>query len=186
MRKAQRNNNKKGRGQLSKKYKARTALNLFIINAAEDQIPLTAVDSFYRLRWQIELMFKIWKSQCHIDKVKPVKKERLECYIYAKLIRIVLSWQIIWAVAKFTLAKDNKALSYYKAFKTMLRVKLTELRAILFCGIGSISQFMIEFYYHLVRFKFLYPTVEFNRCSPLFMSDKHLPDDFLFGDVTSG
>ena len=75
-----------------------------------------------------------------------MKKERLECYIYAKLIGIVLSWQIIWAVAKFTLTKDNKALSYYKAFKTMLRVKFTELRAILFCGMGNISQFMIEFY----------------------------------------
>lgn len=146
LRKAQRNNNKKGRGQLSKKYKARSALNLFITNATERQIPLTAVGLFYRLRWQIELMFKIWKSLCHIDKVKQVKKERIECYIYAKLIGIVLSWQIIWTVAKFTLAKDNKALSYYKAFKTILRVKFTELRAILFGGTGSISQFMIEFY----------------------------------------
>jgi hypothetical protein len=146
LRKAQRNNNKKGRSQLSKKYKARAALNMFITNATEHQIPLTTVGSFYRLRWQIELMFKIWKSLCHIDKVKQVKKERLECYIYAKLIGIVLSWQIIWTVAKFTLAKDNKALSYYKAFKTMLRVKFTELRAILFCGMGSMNQFMIEFY----------------------------------------
>jgi len=146
LRKAQRNNKKKGRGQLSKQYKARAVLNLFITNTTEHQIPLTAVGSFYRLRWQIELMFKIWKSLCHIDKVKQVKKERLECYIYAKLIGIVLSWQIIWAVAKFTLAKDNKALSYHKAFKTMRRVKLTQLRAILFGGKGSISQFMIEFY----------------------------------------
>jgi hypothetical protein len=146
LRKAQMNNNKKGRGQLSKEYKARAALNLFITTATEHQIPLTAVGSFYRLRWQIELMFKIWKSLCHINKVKQVKKQRLECYIYAKLIGIVLSWQIIWAVAKFTLRKDNQALSYYKAFKTMQRVKLTALRAILFGGIGNISQFMIKFY----------------------------------------
>lgn len=163
LRKAQRNNNKKGRGQLSKQYKARAALNLFITNATEHQIPLTAVGSCYRLRWQIELMFKIWKSLCHIDKVKQVKKERLECYIYAKLIRIVLSWQLIWAVAKFTLTKDNKALSYYKAFKTLLRVKLTELRTILFGGMGSISQFMIDFYYlskikHLLEKKQQKPT----------------------------
>lgn len=146
LRKAQKNNNKKARKQLTKAYKARAALNLFITNATEDQIPMTTVGSLYRLRWQIELMFKIWKSLCHIDKVKKVKKERLECYIYAKLIGIVLSWQIIWAVAKFTLTKDNKALSYYKAFKTMLRVKFRELRAILFYGKGSIRQFMIEFY----------------------------------------
>ena len=146
LRKTQQQNKKKGRKQLTQAYKARAALNLFITNATAAQIPLTVVGSFYRLRWQIELMFKIWKSLCHIDKVKQVKKQRLECYIYAKLIRIVLSWQIIWAVAKFILTNDNKALSYYKAFKTMLRVKLTELRAILFANMGTINQFMIEFY----------------------------------------
>jgi len=146
LRKANKNNKKKGRHQLSNEYKARAALNLFITNATEDQIPAEMIYSFYRLRWQIELMFKIWKSLCHIDKVKKVKRKRLECYIYAKLICIVLTWQIIWAVAKFIFVTHKKSLSFYKAFKTMLRVKLTELRDILFGGIGNISQFMINFY----------------------------------------
>jgi len=146
LRKANKNNKKKGHNQLSKEYKARAALNLFITNADEDQIPKEKVYSFYRLRWQIELMFKIWKSLCHIDKVKKVKQERLECYIYAKLICIVLTWRIIWAVAKFIFVKHKKSLSFYKAFKTMLRAKLTELREILFCDVGNISQFMINFY----------------------------------------
>lgn len=146
LRKANKNNKKKGRNQLSKEYKARAALNLFITNATEDQIPIKKVYSFYRLRWQIELMFKIWKSLCHIDKVKKVKRERLECYIYAKLICIVLTWQMIWAVAKFIFVKHKKSLSYYKAFKTMLRVKFIELREILFCDIGDINQFMVNFY----------------------------------------
>ena len=146
LRKAHKNNKKKGRKQLSKEYKARAALNLFVTNATEDEIPMEKVYSFYRLRWQIELMFKIWKSLCHIDKVKKVKQERLECYIYAKLICIVLTWRMIWAVAKFIFVKHKKSLSYYKAFKTMLRVKLTELREILFCDVSNISQFMINFY----------------------------------------
>ena len=146
LRKAHQKNKKKGRHPLSQAYKARAALNLFITNASNEQIPLNKVSSFYRLRWQIELMFKIWKSLCQIDKVKKVRKERLECYIFAKLISIVLAWHIIWTVAKFTFAKDNKSLSYYKAFKTMLRLKLAELREILFCGLGHLSQFIINFY----------------------------------------
>lgn len=146
LRKAKKNNKKKGRNQLSKEYKARAALNLFVTNSTEAEIPMEKVYSFYRLRWQIELMFKIWKSLCHIDKVKKVKRERLECYIYAKLICIVLTWRMIWAVAKFIFVKHKKSLSFYKAFKTMLRVKLTELREILFCDVGNISQFMINFY----------------------------------------
>jgi len=99
-------------------------------------------------------MFKIWKSLCHIDKVKKVKRERLECYIYAKLLCIVLTWKMLWAVAKFIFVKDKKSLSFYKAFKTLLRIKLTELRNILFCGIGNINQFMISFY-HMSKTKHL-------------------------------
>jgi len=154
LRKANKNNKKKGRTPLSQEYKARASLNLFISNVAADQIPMKKVYSFYRLRWQIELMFKIWKSLCHLDKVKKVKRQRLECYLYAKLIGIVLSWRMIWAVAKFIFVNDKKALSYYKAFKTMLRAKLSDLREILFCGMGNLSQFMINFY-HLSKAKHL-------------------------------
>ena len=39
----------------------------------------------YTLRGQIELTFKVWESICKIDKVKKVKKDRLECYIWAIL-----------------------------------------------------------------------------------------------------
>lgn len=146
LRKANKNNKKKGRNQLSKEYKARAALNLFVTNTTEEQIRMEKVYSFYRLRWQIELMFKIWKSLCHIDKVKKVKQERLECYIYAKLICILLTWKMIWTVAKFIFVKHKKSLSYYKAFKTMLRVKLKEFREILFCDVGDINQFIVNFY----------------------------------------
>ncbi|CAB1084749.1 hypothetical protein D1AOALGA4SA_12259, partial [Olavius algarvensis Delta 1 endosymbiont] len=31
-----------------------------------------------------------------IEKVKKVKIHRLQCYIYSKLVLIVLSWQILW------------------------------------------------------------------------------------------
>ena len=50
LRKANKNNKKKGRNQLSKEYKARAALNLFVTNATEDEIPMEKVYSFYRLR----------------------------------------------------------------------------------------------------------------------------------------
>ena len=146
LRKGQQSNKKKGRKQLSKEYKARAALNLFITNASVDQIPMTNVDQFYRLRWQIELMFKIWKSLCNIDKVKKVKKERLECYIYGKLIFIVFAWRILWAVASLLYRMNNKAISYFKAFKTLLRAKLDQLRHILLQRTESMSQFIIEFY----------------------------------------
>ncbi|MGL5050387.1 MAG: hypothetical protein ACRC6E_07085, partial [Fusobacteriaceae bacterium] len=44
--------------------------------------------------WQIELLFKIFKSDFKIDKIKNLKTERVEAHIYATLIRILLLLEI--------------------------------------------------------------------------------------------
>ena len=87
LRKFRANNKKKGRGEPTAEYIARAHLNLFITNTKPSVVPANQVWNLYRLRWQIELMFKIWKSICDIEKVKKVKKSRLECYIYSRLER---------------------------------------------------------------------------------------------------
>lgn len=146
LRKAKQNNKKKGRNGLTKEYIARAHLNLFITNVAAQIVPTRNVWLLYRLRWQIELTFKIWKSICDIEKVKKVKKDRLECYIYSKLILIVLGWKIIWRTASYLFSQERKALSFYKSFKTLLKVKLSEVREIFLMGKGCIEDFMNEFY----------------------------------------
>ena len=146
LRKARQNNNKKGRGQISKQYQARAHFNLFITNGEKDIIPIDKVYLFYKLRWQIELMFKIWKSLCNIDKVKRVKRHRLECYIYSRLIFIVFAWQIIWITATVLFAIDKKPLSYFKTYKTLIRNKLDELRDIFLSGVINMNSFLIDLY----------------------------------------
>jgi hypothetical protein len=146
LRKSQRNNKKKGRKQLSQQYKVRAALNLFITNAGEQQIPTANIYPLYRLRWQIELMFKIWKSLCKIDKVKKVKKERFECYIFGKLIFIVFAWRILWSIAKFMFSHDKKMLSYFKAYKTLVRSYVEMLRNIVFQRTDLWITFTVKFY----------------------------------------
>ena len=120
LRKANINARKKGH-QVSNEYKARAALNLFITSAPEKFIDIDTAWKIYTLRWQIELTFKIWKSICKIDKVKKVKKDRLECYIWAKLLMIVLCWRVVWFTAKLLDQYYQKNLSFFKAFKTLMR-----------------------------------------------------------------
>jgi hypothetical protein len=146
LRKTNQENKKKGRGQCSKEYKARACFNLFITNGAYDVIPMEKVYQFYKLRWQIELMFKIWKSLCNIDKVKKVKRYRLECYIYSRLIFIVFAWQIIWITATALFSIDKKPLSYFKIYKTLIRNKLDELREIFLSGVINMSNFLVDLY----------------------------------------
>ena len=119
---------KKGR-KVSRRYKAKIHLNLFITNTTPEQIPMTQVWPLYRLRWQIELIFKIWKSICDIDKVKKVKLHRLECYIYGRLLYIILGWKILWAMSERLFSQTGNILSFYKAYR-YIRSRTHELSAI--------------------------------------------------------
>jgi hypothetical protein len=82
----------------TKQYRIKSHYNIYITNAPEEMISLSKVPLFYRLRWQIELIFKTWKSLASIDKVKQIKKERFECQLYAKLIWIILNWRLYQVV----------------------------------------------------------------------------------------
>ena len=120
-------------------------LNLFITSAPEEAITLETAWQVYTLRWQIELTFKIWKSVCKIDKVKKVKKDRLECYIWSKLLLIVLCWRIAWFTGMLLRRYHQQNLSYYKAFKTLMH-DVDILREIFVNGSRSLESYLAEFF----------------------------------------
>lgn len=48
-----------------------------------------------RVRWQIELLFKLWKNEGHIDSWRSEKPWRIPCELYAKLIAMVIQHWIL-------------------------------------------------------------------------------------------
>jgi hypothetical protein len=50
-----------------------------------------------RLRWQIELLFKLWKEEGRIDEWRSMKPWRILCEIYAKLAAMVIQQWLITA-----------------------------------------------------------------------------------------
>lgn len=143
MRKANLSAKNKGR-QLSKEYKARAGLNLFITSAPEELISIETAWQIYTLRWQVELTFKVWKSLCKIDKVKKVKKDRLECYIWSKLLLIVLCWRLAWFTGMLLRRHHGKNISYFKAFKTLMH-DVGTLKKIFVDGTVSAESYLAEF-----------------------------------------
>jgi len=79
---------------LSQQAKDMCWFNVYITNAEQEKLPASMIRLVYSLRWQIELIFKIWKSVFKIDKVKKMSIFKFECYIYSKLIAILLTLHI--------------------------------------------------------------------------------------------
>lgn len=48
----------------------------------------------YRLRWQVERLFRLWKETLHLDEWRTQQPGRIECEIYAKLIGAMLTQQL--------------------------------------------------------------------------------------------
>jgi Transposase DDE domain len=86
----------KGKGySCTKEFSVWSAFNIFITNVKSDELSIESIFGLYRLRWQIELVFKTWKSYYRIDKIKKMKRERIECYIYASLLYVLIHWKIV-------------------------------------------------------------------------------------------
>jgi hypothetical protein len=89
--------------------------NLYVTNTSETQLASSLIRSIYGLRWQIELVFKAWKSIFDLDTVKPMSIFRFECMLYGRLMLILLTNQL-QAVFKSSLVEaDDFELSELKA-----------------------------------------------------------------------
>ena len=75
---------------VSDEFKTRAKMTLYITNTDPAIIPAANIKKVYGLRWQIELTFKIWKSQAKINQVKNMKMHRFECQLIAKLIWLLM------------------------------------------------------------------------------------------------
>lgn len=82
---------------LSDEHKIRCRYNVFMTNVEKERLSAENIRKVYYLRWQIELVFKSWKSFFEINRVKKVRKERLECQLLAQILWILINWKLFSA-----------------------------------------------------------------------------------------
>jgi hypothetical protein len=74
----------------SKRQLALLAWSLFVTNVPATRLTLAHLRVLYTVRWQIELLFKLWKSECAVDRVAGWHRARVLTEVYAKLLGLVL------------------------------------------------------------------------------------------------
>jgi hypothetical protein len=80
---------------LSARALALCAWNVFLTNLPPERLSLHQLLACYALRWQIELIFKLWKSQAGLKHLAGLRPGRILCEIYAKLIGLLLTHFLI-------------------------------------------------------------------------------------------
>lgn len=112
---------KKRGTQMKEKTKILLWFNLFVTNVEEDKIQMEKIIPLYRFRWQVELMFKNWKSLFAIHALQKMKEHRYITMLYTRLILIIVNLQIINQVQN-TLSRQmirDSILSYKKSLQTL-------------------------------------------------------------------
>ncbi|EDX65321.1 IS4-like element IS231D family transposase [Bacillus cereus] len=99
----------------SEKSKRLTGINIYVTNTPWEIVPMEQIHDFYSLRWQIEIIFKTWKSLFRIHQWQNIKQERLECHVYGRLIAIFLCSSTMFKMRQLLLQKKKRELSEYKA-----------------------------------------------------------------------
>ena len=87
---------------------------IYITNTSPEMIPANLISTIYSIRWKIEIIFKIWKSYFRIAQIQKASVRYVECFIYAKLIMIILINHGYIAINNAAINKSKRAISPLK------------------------------------------------------------------------
>jgi hypothetical protein len=89
------------------------AWNLFITNVPPTVWPPTTVAVAYSLRWQVELVFRAWKSGLHVATLTTTTKYSTLCYLYGRLLLILLT-SALSSPLRVSIWQQHRELSLFK------------------------------------------------------------------------
>ena len=92
--------------------------SIFITNANKEMVPGEMIRTYYRIRWNVELIFKSWKGVLKIHQTNVIKNSnRFKCELYAKLILVVIIQKLYLCIHSFMWRRERRELSLDKFWK---------------------------------------------------------------------
>jgi len=89
------------------------AWNLFITNVPATVWSPRTVSLAYSLRWQVELVFRAWKSGLHVATLTTRTKYSTLCYLYGRMLLILLT-SALSSPLRVTIWQQRRELSLFK------------------------------------------------------------------------
>lgn len=87
---------------------------LIITNVPTEQLSLSEAVVLLRLRWQVELLFKLWKQEIGVDVSRSQQPWHVLCDCYAKLLgALIVHWLLLascWQVPSRSMVKAAEAI----------------------------------------------------------------------------
>jgi Transposase DDE domain len=88
--------------------------NLFVTNVPGMIWSPQTVGRAYALRWQVELVFKAWKSGLHLATLTSTAKHSTLCYLYGRMLLIVLTFALCPSLRAAAWQKQHREVSLLK------------------------------------------------------------------------
>lgn len=95
---------------------------VFITNVPAQRLSVEQMATVYRVRWQIEILFKVWKQEMDWGKMRQWRLERMLCQFYARCLALLIfhgllekyqsefDWQVSWQKAIRILKRKSQTL----------------------------------------------------------------------------
>jgi len=91
--------------------------NVYATNVPAEKLSANEGHALMRIRWQIELLFKLWKDEGRLDESRSRNPWRVLCEIYAKLIGLIIQHWILltccWRIPDRSLTKAARTLQRF-------------------------------------------------------------------------
>lgn len=108
---------------------------LLLTNIPPELLTLTEALVVAKVRWQIELLFKLWKSHGQLDSWRTGKPARILCEVYAKLVALVMQhWMLVvgcWQFPDRSLVKAAQVVRDHAPELASARAQLDRLNEVL-------------------------------------------------------
>jgi hypothetical protein len=115
--------------------------NLFVTNVPVTVWPPKTVGIVYSFRWQVELVFKAWKSGLHLATLTSTTKHSTLCYLYGRMLLIVLTFALCPSLRAAAWQKQQREVSLLKLVRHFQACADQWLQA-LFQSVAQLARFL--------------------------------------------